>query len=96
MSTLKPVTAEEWSNALDTARLTPGPTFGYGLATSGWEAAVHIATSDDLTDATRAELIAALQDSIDATVRRVLGHSGEIRRHENYADGTSQVITLTA
>ncbi|MEV5414765.1 hypothetical protein [Streptomyces albogriseolus] len=90
MTSLKPVTADEWAKAIDTADLLAGPTFGYRLTTGGWEAAVHIATSGHLDEGVRDELITALQDSISETVRRVLGHTGEVRRHENYADGTAR------
>jgi hypothetical protein len=94
MPDLKTVSTEEWTAAINTANLTPGPTFGYRTTTGGWDVACHVALSDNLTDAARTEVIGALQASIGPTVRRVLGHSeAELIQQTNLADGTSTKVT---
>jgi hypothetical protein len=89
MTDLKPITTDEWAAALDKANLTPGPAFAYHLTTGGWELAAHVALADDIADDKRAELIAALQDAISATVHQVLGRL-PVTRKWNYADGSTQ------
>lgn len=63
----------EWAVNLGAAQLTPQPTMGWYCTTSGWDLAVQIATSDDLTDTKRAELLAEIQTAVGGVVQRVLG-----------------------
>lgn len=69
---LRSTSVEEWSAALATTRLQPGPTFAYRMADGSWNCAVHLAVSSELTGAAQTLLAAELQQAISDTVNRVL------------------------
>jgi hypothetical protein len=69
---LKPVSTDEWAEAVVSAGLTPGPSFACRLDGGPYEVGVHVAINDQLTDDTRHQLIKALQVAVGSTVRRVL------------------------
>lgn len=69
---IRSMTTDQWKAAVDAADLLVGPSFGFRAITGEWDAAVHIATGDDLTDETRRELITELQKTVSETVNRVL------------------------
>ena len=69
-----PTELATWAEQLQSAGLTPHPAFACRSTTSGYEAAMQVATTDQLTDAARERLLAALQVAFDETVRRVLGY----------------------
>lgn len=71
---LAPTELATWAGQLQSADLTPHPAFACRSATSGYEAAFQVATTDQLTDAARERLLAELQTAFDETVRRVLGY----------------------
>ncbi|MFC8583497.1 hypothetical protein ACFUGD_02805 [Streptomyces sp. NPDC057217] len=71
---LLPMTTNEWARVVTAADLLVGPGLGFNDAVTGeYDAAVHIATGDRLTEDARAELIEELRKSISETVHRVLG-----------------------
>lgn len=71
---LRQVSTAEWSRQIDAADLMVGPSVGVRDAITGdWDAGVHIATGDRLTDDVRQELISELVKAISTTVHRVLG-----------------------
>ncbi|WP_030344878.1 hypothetical protein [Streptomyces sp. NRRL S-1022] len=67
------MTTREWESAIDAADLLVGPSFAFQAVTGEFDAAVHVATGDKLTDAAREELIEELRKAISETVNRVLG-----------------------
>lgn len=67
-----PMTPGEWATALETAALTAGPAFSFRAVTGEYDAAVHVATSGQLTDESRQELINELLKAVNETVDRVL------------------------
>ncbi|GGU52198.1 hypothetical protein [Streptomyces lavendofoliae] len=69
---MRPMTTREWEAAIDAADLLVGPSFGFQSVTGDWEAAVHVATGDNLTDDVRQELIEELRKAVSETVNRVL------------------------
>lgn len=69
---LRPMTTDEWANAVNAADLLVGPAFGFQLIDGEWNAAVHVATGDSLTDDARQELIEELRRAVSETVNRVL------------------------
>ncbi|PJN00839.1 hypothetical protein CG740_23335 [Streptomyces sp. CB01201] len=69
---MRPMTIAEWEAAVTAADLLVGPSLGFRAVTGEWNAAVHIATGDQLTDENRSELIAELAKAVDDTVNRVL------------------------
>jgi len=62
-----------WAIDLGAGGLTPRATHGWLSTTGSWEVAVQIATSDELTESARNELIAEIRKALDETVGRVLG-----------------------
>lgn len=69
-----PAELANWAEQLQSAGLTPHPAFACRSTTSGYEAAMQVATTDQLTDAARERLLAELRVAFDETVRRVLGY----------------------
>ena len=69
---IRPMTTSEWAAAVDAADLMVGPSFAFQAITGEFDAAVHVATGDKLTDDARQELIEELRKAITATVHRVL------------------------
>ncbi len=63
-----------WADSLVGADLTPHPAFAWCSTTTGYEIAVQVATTDELKEAARTELLAELQAVFDATICRVLGY----------------------
>ena len=71
---LRQVGTAEWARQVGATDLVVGPSLGFRDAITGdWDAGVHIATGDRLTDAARQELISELITAVSATVHRVLG-----------------------
>ena len=70
---LQPMTTREWESAIRATDLLVGPSFAFQAATGEFDAAVHVATGDALTDAAREELIEELRKAVSETVHRVLG-----------------------
>jgi hypothetical protein len=70
---LRPMTAREWSDAIAAADLLAGPSFAFRAVTGEFDAAVHVAIGDQLTDDAREELIEELRKAVSETVHRVLG-----------------------
>lgn len=70
---LRPMTTREWEAAIRAADLMVGPSFAFKAVTGEFDAAVHVATGDKLTDAAREELIEELRKAVSETVNRVLG-----------------------
>ncbi|MEU4256318.1 hypothetical protein AB0B42_00440 [Streptomyces fradiae] len=73
MTDLRPMTTREWEAAIAAADLLVGPSFAFQASTGEFDAAVHVATGDLLTDAARQELIEELRKAVSETVHRVLG-----------------------
>lgn len=71
-SEFRSTSVEEWGNAVKSARLQPGPTFGYQMVDGTWNCALHLAISDELTSDAQRLLAAELQQAISDTVNRVL------------------------
>jgi hypothetical protein len=63
-----------WAEQLQSADLTPHPAFAWCGTTTGYEAAVQVATTDRLTIVARERLLTELRLTFDETVRRVLGY----------------------
>lgn len=70
----------EWAASLGKAGLTPHPPAGWRCTGVGWEAAVQVATSHDLTEQARTELLAAIHAAVGETVHRVLGRKAAAER----------------
>ncbi|MET9957422.1 hypothetical protein ABZ135_38515 [Streptomyces sp. NPDC006339] len=71
---LRQVTTAEWGRQVGRADLVVGPSVGVRDAITGdWDAGVHIATGDRLTEDVRQELISELVKAVSTTVHRVLG-----------------------
>ncbi|RXS78877.1 hypothetical protein EST92_19790 [Streptomyces sp. TM32] len=62
----------EWAIQLGAANLTPHPAMAWLSTTSGYDIAVQVATTPELTDTARDELLSEIHKAIDETVRRVL------------------------
>ncbi len=62
-----------WAVDLGVGGLTPQATHGWVSTTGGWDVAVQIATSRELTEAARTELVAEIRTALDEVVGRVLG-----------------------
>jgi hypothetical protein len=67
------MTTREWEAAIDAADLLVGPSFAFKAVTGEFDAAVHVATGDTLTEDTREQLIEELRKAVSETVNRVLG-----------------------
>ncbi|MFD7978855.1 hypothetical protein [Streptomyces sp. NPDC059071] len=71
---LRQADTAEWARQVGAADLVVGPSLGFQDAITGdWDAGIHIATGDRLTDDARQELISELITAVSATVHRVLG-----------------------
>jgi hypothetical protein len=64
-----------WADSLVSADLTPHPAHACCSTTTGYEVAMQVATTDQLTDTATAELLAELKAAFTATVCRVLGRT---------------------
>ncbi|MHA6764763.1 hypothetical protein [Streptacidiphilus sp. PAMC 29251] len=64
-----------WADALVSADLTPHPAHAWCSTTTGYEVAMQVATTDQLTGTATAELLAELKAAFTATVCRVLGRT---------------------
>ena len=64
----------EWAVTLGAAGLTPHEPYAIRSVTGEWEVAVQVATTGQLTDDARAELLPAIREAVDTVVCRVLGH----------------------
>jgi hypothetical protein len=62
----------KWAIQLGAAGLTPHPAMGWYCTTSGWDAAVQIATHPDL----RPDLAAEIQTAVRAAVDNVMASTG--------------------
>ena len=62
----------EWAIALGAAGLKPTKTHGWRTVGSGWDVAIQIATSPQLTDDARDELAEEITKAVEAVVHRVL------------------------
>lgn len=69
---LRPMDTREWEAAIQAAGLIVGPSFAFQAITGEFNAAVHVATGDSLTDEARNELIEELRKAVSETVGRVL------------------------
>lgn len=63
----------KWAVQLGAAGLTPHEPIAIRSTTAGWEVAVQVATTDQLTDTARADLLDAIRDAVTSTTCRVLG-----------------------
>lgn len=70
----------EWAIALGAAGLKPIKTHGSATVGSGWDVAIQIATSPNLTDDAQQQLAAEISDAFEAVVSRVLRTKTVARR----------------
>lgn len=63
----------EWAIQLGAANLTPHPAMAWQSTTGGYDVAVQVATTPDLTDDARDELLSEIRKTVGETVCRVLG-----------------------